>query len=121
MKVLRISPEVLRNHVHQALMNEFGDNTYVCCYNSDNLSYITTRISYIEERIISSLIRPYWYAFPTTTDEDIMVKFDGCFLSETDLRKKIHHSLQNTIDRIASEESGSEELCSKDDSETKEE
>ena len=121
MKVLRINPDVLRTHVHQALMEEFGEHNYICCYNDEDLSYITARISEIEERIISSLIKPYWYAFPTSSDEDIMVKFDGCFLSETELRQKIHHSLQNTIDRIASDESGSEEPFSTDEAETKEE
>ena len=120
MKVLRISPEVLRTHVHQALMDEFGEHNYICCYNDEDLSYITARISDIEERIISSLIKPYWYAFPTSSGEDIMVKFDALFLDETELRQKIYHSLQNTVDRIASDESGPEDPYSKDEAESKE-
>jgi len=102
--VLRISPEVLKKHVHQALIDEFGEHTYICCYDDDDLSHISARISDIEERIITALVKPYWYAFPTSRDEDIIIKFEALFLDETDLRQKIYHSLQNTIDRIANEE-----------------
>lgn len=121
MKKIRIKPEELRRHVHQALIDEFGDNNYICCYNCDDLSHITATLSYLEEYIIKSLIRPYWYAFRTSNDEEIFVKFEAFFLEETELKQKLHGSLQHTIDRIASEESGSEETYSKDDAESKEE
>lgn len=109
MKELRISPEVLRKHVHQALKDEFGDNAYICWYDSEDLSSFTATISDIEERIVLLLIKPFWYAFPTSSDDFLMVKFDACFLDETELRLKIYNTLHDTINRIAQEESTTEE------------